>query len=211
MKKLIVFGLCIAMYGHVLGSEQWKLRKENDNMKIYTATVENSNFKSVRVECTVKGRFSQIIAVLFDIDKQKEWVFNDKYSKLLKRVQNNELIYYSEVNLPWPCTNRDFIAHLAVTQSRPDVVNIRSFAEPGFVPENNGIVRIKSSSATWILTATNDSVKIDYVVAFNPGGAVPAWLSNMFIVKGPFETFRQLQSRMDLPAYKNARFDFIKD
>jgi len=212
MKKLFTAILCLAAYFHAGAVTEWKLKKESGALKIYTAAIENSDYKAVRVSCTVKGKFSQVIAVLFDIDRQKEWVFNDKSSKLLKRVQSNELIYYSEVNVPWPCTNRDFIAHLKVTQPSANTVTIASHAEPTFIPEKNGIVRVKASSAQWTMTAIgNGQIKIDYIVQFDPAGSVPAWLTNMFVTKGPYETFSQLQGRMNMPAYQKAHFDFIKD
>jgi len=212
MKKLFIAILCLAAYFPAGATTEWKLKKEAGDLKIYTAAIENSDYNAVRVSCTVKGTFSQVIAVLFDIDRQKEWVFNDKSSKLLKRVQSNELIYYSEVNVPWPCTNRDFIAHLKVDQPAANTVTIISHAEPAFIPEKSGIVRVKASSAQWTMTAIgNGQIKIDYVVQFNPAGSVPAWLTNMFVTKGPYETFSQLQNRMNMPAYKNAHFDFIKD
>ncbi len=212
MKKIIVIGLCLAMCHTADAAVEWKLKKEAGQLKVYTASTENSGNKSVWVQCTVMGTFSEVIAALFDVDRQKEWVFNDKYSKLLKRVQPNELIYYSEVSVPWPCTNRDFIAHLKVTQPSPGVVMIASHAEPEYVPQKEGIVRVKSSTAQWTMTALgNGKIKIDYVVQFDPGGDVPPWLTNMFVTKGPYETFEQLQKRIDLPAYKAAHFDFIKE
>jgi len=212
MKNLIAFLLFVAVSYTAGASPDWKLKKENDHIKIYTADVAGSSFKTVKVECTVTGSFSQVIATLFDIDKQKEWVYNDKYSRLLKKVSDNEMLYYSEVSVPWPCSNRDFVAHLKVTQTSADMVTIVSHAEPAFMPEKNGLVRIKSSNAKWTMTALgNNQIRIDYVVQFDPSGAVPAWLINMFVTKGPYETFDQLQARMNLPTYQNAHFSFIKD
>jgi hypothetical protein len=210
MKTCLIF-LSLFASVHCLASPDWKLKKQNDRLKVYTASVENSTYKAVRVECTVNGTFSQIISVLFDTEKQKDWVFNTKYSKLLKK-QGNELIYYSEVTVPWPCTNRDFIAHLSITQPAPDLVKIVSHAEPTIVPEKKGIVRIKSSKAEWTMKAlSNNQVKIDYVVQFDPAGSVPSWLTNMFVIKGPYETFEKLQGRINMPEYKNAHFDFVKE
>jgi len=212
MKTIILLFLLFSVFQNTGNATEWTLKKENNNLKIYTATVANSDYKSVKVECTVTAKFTQVIAALFDIDRQHEWVYNDKESKLLKQVSENELIYYSEVSVPWPCTNRDFIAHLKVTQSSPAVVSIASHAEPDFLPQKDGIVRVKSSSAQWTLTAIgNNQVKIDYIMQFDPSGSVPAWLTNMFVTKGPFETFDKLQSRINLPAYQNVHYDFIKD
>jgi hypothetical protein len=212
MKQIITIFLLLSMFSAANASPEWKLRKENDHMKIFTAASEQSAFKLVKVECTVKGTFSQVIAVLFDIQKHKEWVFNDKSSKLLKQVKSNELYYYSEVNVPWPCSNRDYIADIKVNQPSRDVVIIESHAIPDFIAEKEGIVRIKSSSAKWTMKSIgNNMLKIDYEIQFDPGGTVPAWLINMFVTKGPYETFERLQERMQRPVYHNVRFDFIKE
>jgi len=210
MKKIIAFSfLCLIV--HACEATEWKLKKETRTMKIFTTNEDNSSYKSVKVECTVNAKFAQVIAALFDLDRQHEWVYNNKSSKLLKHVSDNELIYYSEVNVPWPCTNRDFIAHLKVTQPAPDVVNIESHSEPNYLPEKDGLVRVKSSSSHWVLTAIgNNQLKIEYTIQFDPSGSVPAWLTNAFVTKGPYETFDKLQDRINMSAYQNATFSFIK-
>jgi len=211
MKKTILFLLLSFLFMNANATD-WTLKKETKTIKVFTATVDNSDYKAVKVECIVAGTFSQVIAALFDIDRQEEWVFNDKHSKLLKKVSDNELIYFSEVNVPWPCANRDFIAHLTVTQPSANIVNIDSHAEPGFVPEKNGIVRIKSSTSHWTLSVVgNNLIRIDYTIQLDPGGSVPVWLTNMFIIKGPFETFEKLQERVNMPAYQKAYFAFVKN
>src|SRR5438045_483708 len=112
IKKMIAFILLLAACNNMAEAQQWRLKKEDGNLKLYTATEENSSFKSVRAEDIVRGRLSQVVAAINDLDRQKEWVYKDKYSRLLKQVSDNEFIYYSEVNVPWPATNRDFIARV---------------------------------------------------------------------------------------------------
>ncbi len=212
MKKVILLVFLSLLFINAEAVPDWKLKKETSTLKIFTATINNSDYKAVKVECTVTGNFSQVIAALFDIDRQQEWVYSDKHSKLLKKVSNSELIYYSEVSVPWPATNRDFISHLTVTQPSINIVNIESHAEANFIPEKDGIVRIKNSTSHWTISSLgNNQLRIDYTIQFEPGGSVPVWLTNMFITKGPFETFDKLQERVKMPAYRNASFDFIKN
>jgi hypothetical protein len=54
-------------------------------------------------------------------------------------------------------------------------------------------------------------LKIVYTVEFDPSGAVPAWLTNMFVTKGPLQTFQKLRLAVSRPAYANATVDFIKE
>lgn len=212
MKKILALLLVFPTFLSTKASPDWKLKKENDHLKIYTAAADNSPFKLVRVECTVQGTFSQVIAVLFDIDKHTEWVFNDKESKLLKWVKSDELYYYSEVSVPWPCSNRDYIAHIRITGSTPQMLTIESNAVGDYIAEKQGVVRVKSSASKWVMKMAGPNlVKIDYEIQFDPGGSVPAWLINMFVTRGPYETFGHLQERMRNPAYQNVHFDFVKE
>jgi hypothetical protein len=39
---------------------------------------------------------------------------------------------------------------------------------------------------------SSNSISIVYILEADPGGSVPAWMVNMFIDKGPFESFKKL-------------------
>ena len=190
----------------------WHLKKDEDGIKVFTANTDNSDFKTIKVECTVKATPSQVVALLMDIDRQHEWVYNSKSGTLLKMVKPNEFIFYSQVDVPWPCADRDYIAHITVNQPSPELITIDSHSEPDMMPAKEGKVRVRKSWAHWDVTAlSKDLLKIVYTVSFDPAGSVPAWLTNMFVTKGPFQTFQNLRDKVSLPAYKNAHFDFIKD
>jgi hypothetical protein len=212
MKRILALIMVFAASYSTAPAQDWRLKKEGKNLKVYTADVANSSCKAVRVECMVTGKASQVVAVMCDLERQKEWVFNDKYSYLLKRLADNEVIYYSEVSVPWPGTNRELISHMTITQPATGIVNIESHAEPDFLPEKDDLVRLRHSNFQWTISAAgNNQQKIVYEIQFDPGGSVPAWMINMFVTKGPYETFSKLQARMDLPYYRDAHFDFVKE
>ncbi len=191
---------------------QWQLKKNEDGIKVYTGNTSNSNFKSIKVECTVNATLSQLVAFLLDVTKQKEWVYCSKDCRLVKRVAPNEIVYYSELEVPWPATDRDYISHIIVSQNAPHSLTIDANTEPNQLPETPNTVRVKKSSAHWDVTAiSKDQLKILYTVSFDPAGALPAWLVNMFVTKGPFLTFQKLREVVNRPEYKNAHVDYITD
>ena len=104
----------------------WELKKDVDGIKVFTTNTPNSNFKSIKVECTVKAKASQLVAFLMDLSAQHDWVYNNKSTSLIKKLGSNEMIFYSEVSVPWPCTNRDYISHITINQPNPQLVTIRS-------------------------------------------------------------------------------------
>jgi ribosome-associated toxin RatA of RatAB toxin-antitoxin module len=183
----------------------WEQKMNKEGIQVFTAKLDNSKFKSVKVICTINTGPAQLIALLFDIDRHPEWVYNAKGDRLLKKISDKELIYYSEVKTPFPVTNRDFISHLKLARTSAKVITIASQAEPNYLPEKKGIVRVKNSKANWtITTLNNNETRIEYVIQFDPAGSVPAWLVNMFVTEGPFQTFRKLKQRVQMPEYKNA-------
>ncbi len=212
MRRLMCILLLMPVFAQLQAQVAWDLKKDKNGIKVYTAKQGNSNFKSVKVECTVNAKFPQLIAALFDIDKHHEWVYNTKSAKLLKKISDSELVYYSEVTAPWPCSNRDFVAHLKVSERSPGILIIESHAEPGNVEYKKNCVRILVSDSYWTITAvSNNTLKLDYVIRFDPGGSVPAWLINLFITEGPYETFKNLQERVHLSEYQNAHYSFIRE
>jgi len=183
----------------------WKLVTNKEGIKVYTSIVPDSKIKAIKVECDLDATPSQLVALIMDVKTATDWVYHTKSAVVVKQVSPSELYYYSEINLPWPAANRDFVAHLTVSQ-KPDtkVVTIQGPAVPGFVPAKTGIVRIDHSDGKWVITPTGpDEVKVVYTIHVDPGGDLPSWLVNMFATEGPVHIFRNLKAELQKSAYKS--------
>jgi hypothetical protein len=209
-------GLLILFCGAFLeagAQKDWTLKTQEDGISIYMKEFPDSKFKAIRVICQVNTTLSQMVAVIMDVNTGADWVYSVKSSRLLKQVSPSELYYYCEVALPWPFSNRDFIAHLIVTQDTlSKVVTIHGPTVTNYIPEKSGIVRVASSEGLWILTPKpNHTVRLDYTLRTDPGGSVPAWLVNLFATKGPMETFKKLKAQLAKPAYANIHLPYVKE
>lgn len=189
----------------------WKLKVEKEGITIYTRTLPDSRFNAVKVECTLPATLSQFVAVILDVNSGDQWEYSTKSSVLLKQVSPSELYYYSEVSVPWPVSNRDFIAHLkAVQDPNTRVVTIYGPTVPDYIPEKKDIVRVLRSEGKWIISpVAGNYVKVEYTLRVDPGGNVPPWLINMFATKGPYESFKKLKIHLQKPVYVQARLPFI--
>jgi hypothetical protein len=194
------------------GQDDWKLKQNKDGIEIYTKPLENSHLKGIKVKCALPVTLSQLVTVIMDVNTAVEWVYSTKSSSLLKKTSPSELYYYSEVSLPWPINNRDFVAHLKVSQDpHSKVVTIDGPVIPNYIPEKKDIIRVRSSYGKWVLTPQKNNVKIEYTLETDPGGSLPAWLVNLFVAKGPHETFVKLKQQLQKAEYKNATLAFIKE
>jgi hypothetical protein len=195
------------------GQSDWKFRTEKDGIKIYTSIVPDSKVKAIKVECNYNATASQLVALLMDVNTAPEWVYHTKSCVLIKQVSPSELYYYSEVDLPWPAANRDFVAHLTVTQNPyTKVVDIDGPAVAGFVPIREGIVRVTDSHGKWVITPSGpNQIRVEYTIHVDPGGALPSWLVNMFATEGPLKIFKNIKWQLQKREYKNIVLAFLEN
>jgi ribosome-associated toxin RatA of RatAB toxin-antitoxin module len=212
-KVFFIFLLLVLKMSSASAQNNWKLITEKEGIKIYSSMVPDSKIKAIRVECDLNATPSQLVALIMDVNTATDWVYHVKSAKLVKQVSPAELYYYSEVSLPWPAANRDFVAHLTVSQN-PDtkVVTIDGPAVPGLVPIRKGIVRIDNSIGKWIITPLGpDQVNVEYSIHVDPGGALPSWLVNMFATEAPLKIFQSLKMQLQKSAYKNIALAFVEN
>jgi len=174
----------------------WKLITEKDGIRVYESPVSNSNFKSIKVQCTFEGSYEKLMAILNNVERHKDWVYNNKTSYLVKRISPHEFYYYAETYIPWPMSNRDAIMHLKMQRDADNrFLKVVATAVPNYLPEKDGKVRVRKSLITWYVTmASAKTINITYIFEADPGGSLPAWLVNMFADKGAYESFKKLSS-----------------
>jgi len=213
MKKIIILIALSIACTMAYAEPVWELKKDEEGIKVYIGSVPNSNIKAVRVTCILNANISQLTALLLDTKAHEQWVYNTKTSYLVKPLGPNHLVYYSEVSMPWPLTNRDVVVEMKISQQpATKVLYVSANTIDNYVPMNKGIVRVPLSKVSWTVTPIgNNQLSVEYVGQADPGGSVPAWLVNSFSTKGPFETFKKLKELVTSPAYKNARYDFVTD
>lgn len=193
ISTIIVCICCIAAFTGFTQSN-WKLSKNKDGIQVYQRDNKNSNFKNIKVECTLEGSYDKLIAIINNVNQYKDWVYNNKTTSLVKRVNAYDFYYYTETFLPWPLDNRDAVMHTRITKdSLGRFVKINSTAVSGYVGAKSDKVRITRSDINWYVTkAAGNSIRIVYTFETDPGGNVPSWLVNSFADKGPYESFKNL-------------------
>jgi hypothetical protein len=212
-RKTAVLLFALSFCGRIFGQEDWKLNTSKEGMSVYTKVFPDSKFKAIKVELSLDATLSQLVAVVMDVNTGADWVYATKSSALLKRVSANSVIYYSEVKLPWPIHNRDFIAELTATQDAATrVVTIYGPVVPDYIPVKKDIVRVRKSEGKWVITPiAKGRIKVEYTIRLDPGGDLPAWLFNLFVTKGPAESFENLKLQLKKPQYANVHLPFITE
>lgn len=211
MKQLLLLtGLCAAIHA---SAQTWDLRKDQDSIRVYTRTASSAEFDEIKVESTLPGKLSSLIALILDIGNYPNWSFNSEKAYVLKRIGPSELYYYSLIHAPWPAGDRDLALHLRIRQdssTRKVYIDVDEMAD--FIPPKKGIVRVPVSIERWIVTPLpGDQIRINYRLRLDPGASAPTWLINLFSTKGPYETFYHLRQQLTQPKYRDANITFIRN
>ena len=205
----------MAQVGFSVGQDNngWKLKKQQDGISVYSREVAGSRFKEIKVTVNIQTSLSGIIALFKDVPAYPLWVYLCEKPETVKQGSETEDYYYSETAAPWPVSNRDVVVYSRIRQD-PDtkVVTSKSKNVTGIVPEKKGIVRIPMLKSLWTLIPKgNGRVDVSYELIVDPGGWIPAWLVNMTMAVGPYNTILNMREELKKEKYQSAKYTCIKE
>lgn len=203
--------LCLSSFSIIEGTP-WKLAKDEDGIKVYTRHIEGYAIDELKTELTVKAPMNAVVAVITDADRYRDWIFACKQSRIIKRVSETEQYQYQVNDLPYPFSDRDVCIHFRIWQDPVlKKVYTSSVAVPDYLPRKDDLVRIPVFIGGYELEPLpGGEVKITYTLKLDPGGSIPDWMANLFIVKGPFESTAILRKMVESKKYDSAKFTFLE-
>lgn len=186
------------------------LELDKDSIKVYTCARPDSRYKTVRSSFTVNSSLSELAYALLDIDAYGKWQYKTLSARILKKVSDREVVYYTEVEAPVLTNNRDFVIRLTID---PDPMTkgmiVEAVSIPEYLPSVDDVIRVPYSRARWnIVPAGNGKLTVDYSIDIDLGGSVPPWIVNMVAPKAPYETFKAL--RETIHQYKGKKVSFLE-
>ena len=213
VRNIILYAWVFLIHNTVAAQSDWQLKKYESGIAVYTRTAANSDFKELKAVTTVKTSLHSIVALLNDWDTYPQWVYRCGKSSTIRRISETEVIHYQTVEAPWPVDSRDFVVDVKLTQDPSSkAITIASTCKPTYIPKVDGYVRITEFKASWTLIPLKDgSIQVIYQLLVDPGGYVPAWLVNLAVVDGPFETTLHFKDWIMKEKYQKASVPFIKD
>jgi START domain len=172
--------------------DNWELRRNENGIVIYSQ--RHDNIVRLRLLTEFNATSEGLEAQLQNINNYVNWVYGNKRSGIIKKINNNDIIYFTEAHLPWPIQDRDLVVELTIkpaTGTEPLTITAKSIE--GVLPPKKHFIRVPYSLAIWHVTPIpGNKIKIDYTFSLDPGGSIPGWLVNMTIAKGPYESFLKL-------------------
>lgn len=198
---MIRFSFCsLLLLAHVACAQKaWELKKEKNGISVYSLKTDTGAFNAIKVEALLKGKVDDLVSILLDVEHHHEWAYGTRKASTLKKVSPHEIIFYKEINSPGPVSDRDLVVRMKVVHHpSTKLTRVESVALPNYIPAKKDFVRIPKSNEVWeIKSVDSHSIKINYYLEVDPGGSLPPFLVNLFVSKGPYETFENLRGILE--------------
>jgi ribosome-associated toxin RatA of RatAB toxin-antitoxin module len=177
----------------------WELRKNKNGIKVYTRKIKNSNLVEFKAITTLNTSLQKAIKIIDDVASYPEWMANLQQSKTIKKISDTERYDYYEIIVPWPFENRDMLVSVKSLFPQNNIIHLELINHPEYIPVQQNKVRIEKAKGSWnILSIDERTTKITYQLYSDPGGNIPAWIINLLIVDGPYETLMNLKELVKL-------------
>ena len=214
MSNLAVLLLALACGCALAGDDPWRLEKDQDGVQMYTRAVEGWSIREIRGVERVEAPLSSVVALLVDTDASHALSDVVVDEKVVQRTDDTHYRFYSQMDLPWPVSDRDAVyARDIVQDDRTLAVTITDVALDGDdgIELRKGVVRMVKSKQTWTLTPAPNGVDVELRVLADPNGPIPSAIINAMSVGTPFKMLLKLREMVRGPAYAGAKISFIRE
>lgn len=175
------------------------LRKDKDGIKVYTCKSDSSKFRSLVAEFDLENTSLETLEnFLWDVENYVNWQYNMVESGLIKRINDQVMIYRSEIDAPWPVEDREMLVQFSVIRDQlPDELTFLIHTITYNYPLKEAVLRVPYSNATWQVKRNGNSLHVKYMMKINPGGYVPPMLVNLAMAEGPYVSFLNLKKMVE--------------
>lgn len=198
MGSLCRIALAVGVSVWVMGvaqADDWKVAKDEEGIKVSLSDVAGSQYKAYRGVTTIKASVAKLRALQEDVVGACAWVHECKSQKILKH-EGDKTWTYSQFNTPWPVTPRDSVLQVTTVEGADGSLTRNLKGVPTYIPDEKGFVRVAQVDGFWKMVPKGaNETEVTYQVHTEPGGSVPSWLANKFVVDAPFNTLKALRER----------------
>ena len=187
-----LLGMAAVLLMSSANASQWRLVKDEAGIQVYLQTIPGSRFQAFRGVTRMHADMPRLLALQNDVNAACAWIHACSEQKLLK--QQGDLSWvYSRFRTPWPVQPRDSIVQVATVRNADGSITRTLHGVADYLPPQAGLIRVSKVEGFWTFTPRGDEIEVVYQVHSDPGGSVPAWLANSFVVDAPFSTLMGLR------------------
>jgi hypothetical protein len=190
------FLLISVFFLHGVYHSDWDLKKKSSGIEIYTRSIEGSDFDEFKGVTVIPDvTLTEVLHVILDVANYEQLIPDCMNPKILKQDGQWYDIHYIQTKGPFLLKDRDSVFEQVTVidgDGKHALITLKTL--PDYIGENENMVRIRTGSGFWDLKEDDlGNVIVTYQFHGEPGGDIPSWLANSFVVSHPFETLKNLK------------------
>jgi len=186
---------------------EWKLRKEDSGVKIFTRNIAGSPFEEFRGVVIIQNTsVTGVLDVIMDVKNYPQNFPNCSSAQVLVQKSKYDDIHYITIDTPWPVSPRDAIYEASTSFSSDGKrAQVKLVPRGDFKAESKEFIRVHNGTGFWDLEEiAPNTVQVVYQFHADPAGEIPAWIANSVIVMNPLKTLESLRSLATRPEETNS-------
>lgn len=172
---------------------EWKLEKSGKGINVYTREIPETSIKEFRAEVEIKASIGELEEALSQVENHAEWMAGVESATVLNTEP--EILQYN-LHLPFPFSDRYVVVTSKTVSGEGSCrIIIERLDHPPINAE--GDIEIEYLKGYWLFTKVDEqTTAVVYQFVSDPGGSLPDWLVNSFIVKNPYHTLANLREKL---------------
>lgn len=170
-------------------AQDWQLASragQRGDVTVYVKPVPGNPLKAFKGIIEVPQPMLSVMAVMGDIDRYPEWVFQCSGAEMRPDEWGRDVIRILIQGI-WPVSDRDGVARSTIKQNPETLaITIHSRDVDDVFPPQDGYVRLPGLDNTFLMEPLDDGwTRITFQTFVDPGGYIPAWLANLVATRAP--------------------------
>lgn len=196
LPSLYLLAFTLSFHLFPIQDKEWKKSLDKDDITVYTRAVESSPFLEFLAEAEMNGTVEKFNDLITDFEHYPELLPDCQSAEVIQHPDPNEYTYHMKLKVPFPFAKRDIVQQMVLKKSVNKVTVQISNRPEGLEPQENFMRLLKADGYWEVRQLSEDKISIKFQYLADPGGGVPPWLVNTFIVKSPYKTLRIMREMM---------------
>lgn len=180
-------------------AQDWELVRDEEGIRVWLKPVAGSSYKAFRSETLMNTDMATLRELQEDVEASCAWIHSCREQRLLS-YQGDTALTYTRFDTPWPVQARDSVMQVTTRMDADGSLLRELLALPQKLPPDKAYQRISAAQGYWRMTPEGEGrVRVVYELHAEPGGQVPAWLANSFVIDAPYNTLLLLRRAAEAP------------
>jgi len=199
MKKIIktttIIAALLLLSQLTFAQTNWKQVKSKDGITVFQEESNQQKYKASKVELTINLSPENIINCITNFDNYSKWTSSCSQSKLIKKIDSNNWIYYSVFSAPL-IQDRELYAKATLKTIDNKTYKIHIEACSNSYKANNKYVSITNFYCDYTITEiSKNKSTVTIMTSLDLAGSLPVNMVNKFSANSLFTTFYNFRNQ----------------